>query len=84
MSRNYYSETNLHIVWHTKLSMPLLTPQVEAVVHHYLRGKLINLPDAYVHEIGGIETHVHLAISINPTILISDLIGKLKEARRMK
>jgi putative transposase len=80
LSRNYYSEINLHIVWHTKLSMPLLTPQVEAVVHHYLRGKLINLPGAYIHEIGGTETHVHLAVSIAPTILISDLIGKLKGA----
>lgn len=25
MSRNYYSEINLHIVWHTKNSLPLLT-----------------------------------------------------------
>src|SRR5712692_6753401 len=60
--------------------MPLLTPDVEALVHHYLRGKLINLPGAYVHEIGGTETHVHLALSIAPTILINDLIGKLKGA----
>jgi putative transposase len=80
MSRNYYSEINLHIVWHTKLSMPLLTPDVEALVHHYLRGKLINLSGAYIHEIGGTETHIHLAVSIAPTILISDLIGKLKGA----
>ena len=80
MSRNYYSEINLHIVWHTKLSRPLLTPQVEASVHHYLRGKLINLTGAYVHEIGGNETHVHLAVSVAPTILVSDLIGKLKGA----
>ena len=26
MSRNYYSEIHLHIVWHTKNSLPLLTP----------------------------------------------------------
>jgi putative transposase len=80
VSRNYYCEINLHIVWHTKQSMALLTPQVEALVHHYLRGKLINLPGAYVHEIGGTENHIHLAISVAPTILISDLIGKLKGA----
>ena len=80
MSRNYYCEINLHIVWHTKQNMALLTPQVEAFVHDYLRGKLINLPGAYVHEIGGTETHIHLAVSVAPTILISDLIGKLKGA----
>ena len=80
MAQNFYSEINLHIVWHTKLSRPLLTPDVEALVHHYVRGKLINLTGAYIHEIGGTETHVHAAVSIAPTILISDLIGKLKGA----
>jgi putative transposase len=80
MSQNYYSEINLHIVWHAKSSMPLLTPHVEALVHHYIRGKLIDLPFAYVHEIGGTETHVHVAVSVAPTILVSDLIGKLKGA----
>jgi len=80
MSHNYYSEINLHVVWHTKSSMPLLTPQVEALVHHYIRGKLMSLPGAYIHEIGGTETHVHVAVSVAPTILVSDLIGKLKGA----
>jgi putative transposase len=80
MAHNYYSEIHLHLVWHTKNSLPLLTPQVEAVAHHYLRGKLVNTPGAYVHEIGGTETHVHLAVTITPTILISDLVGKLKGA----
>jgi hypothetical protein len=42
MARNYYSEINLHLVWHTKSSRPLLTPQVEPFVHRYLRGRLIN------------------------------------------
>src|SRR5437899_1149271 len=27
MSRNYYSEMHLHVVWHAKLSRPLLTPE---------------------------------------------------------
>jgi putative transposase len=80
MARNYYSEINLHIVWHTKESQPLLTPEVEAFVHRYLRGKVINTPGVFIHEVGGIETHVHLAITMAPTILISDLIGKLKGA----
>jgi putative transposase len=42
MSRRYYSEINLHIVWHTKGSSPLLVPRVEAVVHHYIRGRCIS------------------------------------------
>src|SRR4029079_4983468 len=78
MARNYYAEINLHLPWHTKESARLLVPQVEAVVHHYLRGRCINTPGVYIHEVGGTETHVHLAISIAPTILISELVGQLK------
>jgi putative transposase len=78
MSRNYYAEINLHVVWHTKESAPLLVPKVEAVVHHYLRGRCINTPGVFAHEIGGIETHVHLALSVAPTITISEFIGQLK------
>jgi putative transposase len=78
MSRNYYSEINLHVTWHTKESTPLLVPKVEAIVHHYLRGRCINTPGVFVHEVGGIETHVHLALSLAPTVLISEFIGQLK------
>src|SRR5262245_42963488 len=78
MARNYYAELNLHVTWHTKESAPLLVPKVEAVVHHYLRGRCINTLGVFIHEIGGIETHVHLAISIVPTITISEFIGQLK------
>ena len=80
MSRNYYSEIHLHLVGHTKLSQPLLTPVVETEAHHYIRGKIVNTPGAFVHEIGGTDTHVHTVISIAPTILISEFIGQLKGA----
>jgi putative transposase len=78
MARNFYAEINLHITWHTKDSAPLLVPRVEAIVHHYLRGRCMNAPGVFIHEIGGIETHVHLAVSIAPTVLISEFIGQLK------
>jgi len=80
MSRNYYAEINLHITWHVKESAPLLVPKVEAIVHQHVRGKCINTPGVYIHEIGGTETHLHLAISIAPTVLISELVGQLKGA----
>ena len=80
MSRNYYAEINLHLTWHTKESSSLLVPDVEKVVHHYLRGRCMNTPGVYIHEIGGIETNVHLAVSIAPTVLISELVGQLKGA----
>ena len=67
MGRNYYSEINLHLTWHTKESLPLLDPQVEPLAHRYVRQKIINTPGAFVHEIGGTETHVHVAVSVPPS-----------------
>jgi putative transposase len=78
MSRNYYAEINLHIMWHTKNSSPLLTPRVEPIAHRCLKKRIIETPGVYVHEIGGIENHVHLAVSIPPTLTISEWIGGLK------
>jgi len=78
MSHNYYSEINLHVVWHTKNSLPLLTPTVEPATHRALQKRLIDTPDVFVHEIGGTETHVHVAVTIPPTLTISEWIGKLK------
>jgi len=75
---NYYAEINLHMVWHTKESSPLLTPRIEAIVHHEIRGRCIKTPGVFIPEIGGIETHVHVRVSIAPIITVSDLIGQLK------
>ena len=78
MSHNYYSEINLHLVWHTKNSLPLLTREVEPLAHRFLKKRIVDTPGAFVHEIGGTETQVHLAISIVPTVLISEFIGQLR------
>ena len=78
MSRNYYSEIHLHLTWHTKASTPMLTPDVERFVHRWLKKRIVETPGLFVHEIGGTENHVHLALTIPPTIVIADLIGQLK------
>jgi putative transposase len=80
MSKNYYSEINLHITWHTKDSLPLLNPRVEPLAHRSLKQRIVNTPGAFVHEIGGTETHVHLAVTTPPVLTISELIGQLKGA----
>jgi putative transposase len=80
MSRNYYSEINLHLNWHTKDSAPLLTPDVETLAHRCLRERLIGTEGVFVHEIGGTDTHVHVCVTVPPTILISEFVGQLKGA----
>ena len=66
MSRNYYSEIHLHLTWHTRESLPLLSASAEALAHRCLRQRIVNTPGAFVHEIGGTETHVHVAVSVPP------------------
>lgn len=78
MSRNYYSEINLHIVWHTKESFPMLTPTIEPIAHRCIKKRVLDLSGVFLHEIGGTETHVHLAVSIPPTLKPSEFIGELK------
>jgi putative transposase len=80
VSHNCYSEINLHIVWHTKASAPLLVPDVEEATHRWIKQRIVNTAGVYVHEIGGTENHVHLCVDIQPTILISDFVGQLKGA----
>ncbi len=80
MSHNYYSEINLHVTWHCKDSLPLLPPQVEPLAHRCVRQRIANMPGAFFHGIGGTESHVHVALSVPPTLAISDFIGQLKGA----
>ena len=78
MSQNYYAEIYLHLTWHTKLSSPMLNPQVADLTYAALREKAAELGGILIHDIGGIATHVHLSVSIQPTVTISEMIGALK------
>jgi putative transposase len=78
MPSTVYSEINFHITWHTKLSLPMITPKIEDRLYHYLTHKIIETDGAICHAIGGIETHIHIAASLPPNLLVSDWVGKLK------
>jgi putative transposase len=80
MPRNVYSEINLHIVWHVKNNLPVLTEHIEARTHNKIKNSVLETAGCIFHAIGGIEDHVHLAVSIPPTLTISEWIGKLKGA----
>ncbi|NLE59084.1 MAG: IS200/IS605 family transposase [Planctomycetes bacterium] len=80
MPRNVYSEINLHLTWHTKHDAPVLVDAIENRTHHYLRHRALQTPGVVVHEVGGTADHVHLAISIPPTVVIGGWIGELKGA----
>ncbi len=78
MSKRSYSEINLHFVWHVKASQPIITAEIEPRLYRYIRSYALQSNSLIFHEIGGTETHIHIAVTIPPTLLISDWIGKIK------
>ena len=80
MPRRVYHEINLHIVWRTKDSAPVIGDAVRRPLYGYVCNRARETEGVLVHEIGGTADHVHLAVSVPPTLLISDWIGDLKGA----
>ena len=66
-----------HIVWATKQRQPLILPNTESELHNYIIGKSDAL-NSIIHGIGGMEDHIHLVVSIPPTIAIADFVKKIK------
>ncbi len=67
-----------HITWHTKSNLRLITPAIEADLYKFIRNRIFATENAIVHAIGGIETHVHLGVSLPPTIQPAEWIGQIK------
>ncbi len=80
MSHRAYSEINLHITWHTKNNLSLIKGEIEPKLYQFLRQKTLETPEIFIHAIGGIENHIHIAVSVPPTIQPAEWIGQLKGA----
>lgn len=80
MSSHVFHEIYLHFNWHTKNDLPLLTPRIEAVVYEFLQERCKTTRGVYLHGVNGTETHLHLAMNIEPFVTISDLVRELKGA----
>jgi putative transposase len=80
MPRNVYWELFYHFVWRTKDSWPMLKPNVQEAAYKFLTHRALTTPEALVHAIGGIEDHVHIAVSLPPTVQLAEWVGDLKGA----
>jgi putative transposase len=78
MSSHVYHEIFLHLNWHTKHSMPLLNPVLEKQVYSQINRRVCTTKGVWLHGIGGTPTHIHLALSIEPSVTLSDLVQQLK------
>jgi REP element-mobilizing transposase RayT len=75
-----FHEIYLHLNWHCHLDQPMLMPQVRAMVYAFVRGYCHHYPGVFLQGIGGTRDHVHLAVEIEPTVVIDQMVGKLKGA----
>jgi putative transposase len=80
MSSHVFHEIFLHLNWHTKDDHPILCGAVEELAHKFLADKAHAMKGVSLHRLNGTDTHVHLAVQIEPFVLISDLVQELKGA----
>ena len=66
-----------HFVWSTKERKPLIKLNIEPQLYHYIIGKADAL-NCITHAINGTKNHIHLVVSIPPTLAISDFVKKIK------
>ncbi|MCB0191178.1 MAG: IS200/IS605 family transposase [Anaerolineae bacterium] len=78
-----YYQLFYHLVWTTKNRAPLLTPQVEPIIHESLRTKAIGL-GAIVFALNGVDDHVHLVATIPPKIAVATFVGQIKAVASTK
>ena len=72
-----YWQLFYHIVWATKNRETILTPDIEPMIHNFIRTKAIGL-GATIFAINGWEDHVHITASVRPSIALSQFIGQIK------
>jgi len=68
-----------HLVWATHHREPLISPELEPMVHGLLRSKAIAL-GATVYALDGMPDHIHVVATIPPSLSIAGFVGKVKGA----
>lgn len=72
-----YWKLYYHFVWGTKNRLPLIDSTLEPQLYGAIAAKALEM-DGIVHALGGVEDHVHLAVSVPPKIAPAKFIGDVK------
>jgi len=74
-----YTQLCYHIVFATKNREQVLTADRRDHLFRYMWG-VIQHKQCHLYRINGVEEHLHLLVSIHPTIALSDFVKDLKLA----
>jgi len=66
-----------HVVWATHERLALIDTPVEQLIRSVLHSKAKEL-GIFIHEIGMVEDHVHVVVTIPPTLSIAEVVSQLK------
>ena len=72
-----YWKLYYHFIWGTKHRLPLIDSILEPGLYRAIAAKAQDM-GGFVHAIGGMDDHVHLAVSIPPKIAPAKFIGDVK------
>lgn len=66
-----------HIVWATKDRCPFILPEIEPQLYNYIIHKSKEF-NCNIHAVNGMSDHLHLIVSIPPTLAVAEYIRKIK------
>ena len=66
-----------HVVTATKDRAPLISPEVERILHRSFCNRALD-QGGKVLRVGGVEDHVHIVVAIPATIAVADFVRVLK------
>jgi len=78
MGSTFYS-LHHHVVFGTKKRRPLIRDEWRPRLHEYIGGTVRGL-GAVAENVGGIQDHVHILLSVRTTDAPADLVRELKKA----
>jgi REP element-mobilizing transposase RayT len=78
MAQSSLANILIHIIFSTKKRQPMIMPEIMPELYSYMAG-IAHAYESKVHEIGGIEDHVHLLITLPKTLPLSKLIEEIKK-----
>lgn len=74
-----YWRLHYHLIWSTFQRLPLLDAHRTPPVYRAIQSRATRL-GVFIHQIGGIEDHVHVVTSIPPRLAVAECIGQFKGA----
>ncbi len=73
-----FSQIFLHVTWHVSENEPAIQDQIEDMVHETIRQSCDKIEGVTCIAVNGMPDHIHIVIRIEPTVLLSESIGKIK------